>query len=147
MSLEDDVKAVLIGDSVLTPIFGTRIYTAGAVGENGLTEEATPEIFSSGDLLASILIRMGDTVGDGQVNNYEDKVLSALQEIRLHFYDERVYTNIDIGKARTRFLLYGHIFSGTFELEFVLETGRLRDGAALAGAAYVRQDWSANIIL
>lgn len=148
MALEDEIKVLMEADSVLPLVLTGGIHTRGEVGRDGLTQDATPDIFDiDGDLLPTALIVSRDTIADGQVNDYDTADISVFQNAEIHIYQERDYDIIDLVLDRLRQILHGEEVDNGFELEFILELPRLRDEAALAGASQARQDWSASTVL
>jgi hypothetical protein len=143
MSRESLIQGLLLADGTITAITSTRIYISEVVGDNGLTSENASAIYNaSGDILPTILVKERDEIFDDQVNNFDDKELSSLQIVELWVYEENGYSNINAILARSRKLLHGIQILNSFEIEFVLQTGPLRDTAALNGASMKRQDWS-----
>lgn len=144
MAREQEIVAIILADSVISPIAGTRVYARSDTGPNGLTYETTSAVWSvGGDILTSILVSAREEVNDLQIDIRDVEAMqSSLQVVEIWGYEERDYNDLDIIFRRLRKILPLKILVGSFELEWVLTTGRLRDEGALKGASMVRQDWS-----
>lgn len=148
MAREDDFKALLIADGTLTALLTGGIYTYGAVGLDGITIDSASGAFDSGgDLKPSAMVKQRDLIPDGDVDDKQYQDTSATQIIEIYFYQERGYNIVDQATARSFVLLQGHIFSDSFEAEWVGTVDRLKDEGALSGASLVRQDWAVTTIL
>lgn len=144
MSRESEIKAILLADPTILGLTGQRIFTRDEVGESGLTyENTTIPIYADGELLTSLLISEREEINDLQVEVRDPEAFqSSLQVVEIWGYEERDYNDLDIIFLRIRKILPAVKLEDSFELEWVLTTGRLRDNGAIAGASLIRQDWS-----
>lgn len=143
MSRESELKAILLADATIFAKTSNRIFTSEEIGDSGLTSENAPSIYSAGgDIQPSVYIKLREDIADGQAVDPDEGESSSLQVIEIYAYEENGYVDIDIILGRSKRILPSKILGDSFELEWILTTGRLRDDAALAGASLVRQDWS-----
>lgn len=148
MTIESAIVDIILADGTITALVDDRVYAKEDLGPDGLTGQERPDIYNSDiELQTCIMVKERDVIADGQVIDFEDKEMSALQIVEIYIYQERGYGDIDAIRSRLRKILMGEYLDNTFELEWVLDIPRLQDEAALAGASLGRQDWSFNIIL
>lgn len=147
MAIEEDFATRMEADATLMAILTGGVYTAGAVGLEGITREATPSAFSGGYLRPAALVRQRGNVPTFDVVDYIQQVTSASQIVEIYLYEDRGYTNIDAALARLYTLFQGHIMADTFEIRLANVIDRQRDQGSLAGASLARLDWQVvNII-
>lgn len=148
MATEDLFKTRMVADSTLMAILGGGVFTAGTVGDLGVTRETTPAAFdTSGYLKPSALVRQRGNVPDGNVRDGMAQVTSAIQVVEIYMYQDSGYDQIDLALARLYDLFEGYQFANSFPAELVNIIDRQRDTGALAGASLARMDFAVfNII-
>jgi hypothetical protein len=94
--------AALLADPTVSAIVGQRVYLArGPFG--GISRELTPEAFSDGDLLTSVVVRMEsrDAIPGRPIGG----AIVAVQVIALWVYDQHSYDPIfEVIRAARRLL-------------------------------------------
>lgn len=117
------------------------VFTAGAVGREGISRDTTPSAFDSttGYLKPCVLVRQRTLTADSQV--VDTAIASATQVVEIYFYEDSGYTNIDSGLARSFTLFNQYQFSNAFPAEWIGTINRERDGGSLNGASLARQEW------
>lgn len=147
MSREADFKTRMDADVTLTAILTGGVYTAGAVGIEGISRDTTPLAFdAAGRLKPSALVRQRGLVPTGDVLDPITQQASASQVVEIYVYQRQGYTSIDTALARLYTLFQGYQFSDSFEVFYANQIDRERDEGALSGASLARIDFIVHSI-
>jgi hypothetical protein len=117
------------------------VFTSGAVGLEGITQESAPSAFGDGYLKPTALVRQRGKVPDYQMSDAGAQLVSTAQTVELYLYQDRNFDQIDLAVARLYKLFQGYSFSDSFPVVFTNLIDRTRDTGALSGASLARMDW------
>jgi hypothetical protein len=127
-------------DSALSLILTGGVYTAGAVGREGISRDTTPAAFdSNGYLRPCALVRQRTLTADNQV--VDVTIASATLVLEIYIYEDSGFSSIDSALARLFTLFNQYQFSNSFPVEWIGTINRERDGGSLMGASLARQEW------
>lgn len=127
---------------MLMAILTGGVFTAGAVGIDGITRNATPAAFdANGFLRPCALVKERGLIPDSMVADGLAQVASAGQTVEVWLYELVGYTAIDAALARLKHLFYGYSLTDSFPIEWTNTINRQRDTGALANASLARIDF------
>ena len=147
MALEDEVKAVLVADTVTRTTATGGIYVYEQLGRLGINRTITPDLFDADGLLRPNIIIQGreeqrvDAIVDPIQN---EQSMRMVLEIYLYDDSDSGYVNIDILRNRVFNLLNLQSVNNTY-LRYLRTLRRQRE-FALDMACFERCEFEADYI-
>lgn len=144
---ESLIRARLAGDAPLLAILTGGIYAAAAVGRDGISREkaATAAAFNQTPpnyaLKPCALVTAWERVYTDDIQDIDLGNVSFRQRVRVQFYEDVGYANIEAAMDRAFTLLWGYAFAEGFPTELIGQSPRQRDQGALKGASMQTVDY------